>query len=53
VTRSITLAALIIRTAISAQAGVVTSMLAAVYLERGVRSEDAAEFSIFRISNSG
>ncbi|KAI1120487.1 hypothetical protein F5Y10DRAFT_289621 [Nemania abortiva] len=54
VTRSATVAAVVLRVASSAQAAVTTSMLAAFLLEtRGVRLQDAAEFSILRFSNSG
>ncbi|KAI0546828.1 hypothetical protein F4679DRAFT_587202 [Xylaria curta] len=52
--RLITVAALVIRTGVSAQASVATSMLATYFLEvQGVHLRDAAQFSILRFSNSG
>ncbi|KAI0192989.1 hypothetical protein EV127DRAFT_490204 [Xylaria flabelliformis] len=52
--RSATVAALVIRAGVSAQAAVATSMLATYFLEvQGVRLQDAAQFSILRFSNSG
>ncbi|KAF1985930.1 hypothetical protein K402DRAFT_404727 [Aulographum hederae CBS 113979] len=54
VTRSVTISALIIRAASSAQAVVATAMVASLLLERhGVKVADAAEFSILRFTNAG
>ncbi|KAF2680708.1 hypothetical protein K458DRAFT_434273 [Lentithecium fluviatile CBS 122367] len=54
ITRSATLSALVLRIAVSVQAGIVTSMLASLILEgSGIRLSDVLEISIMRFSNNG
>jgi len=54
VTRSVTLAAIVLRASISLQAGVATSMLAAIILETaGVKLRDLPELSMMRFTNTG
>lgn len=53
-TRSATLSAVILRVAISIQAGIATSMMASLAIEvTGIQFFDILEFSIIRFSNSG
>jgi hypothetical protein len=53
-TQAITLAALLIRTAVAAQATVCTAMLASLFLERRrVPKSDVAQFSVLRAINDG
>lgn len=53
-TRAITLATLVLRFAISMQAAIATSMLAAIVIEgKGIALADAATISVARFSNNG
>lgn len=54
ITRSVTLSAVILRITVSIQAGIATSMMAALAIEKtGIQFFDILELSVIRFSNSG